>query len=93
MAEGQASIASDVLARYASDAAGEVEGVVGLAGRRGAQVDDAGRVELRLDVAWGAPIPTVGRQVQQRVREYLHQMAELDVAAVEVVVERIGPTP
>lgn len=92
MAEGQASIASEVLARYASDAAGEIEGVRGLAGRRGARVGDDGRVELRLDIAWGTPIPTLGRRVQQRVREYLQQMAELDAASVEVVIERIGPT-
>lgn len=91
MAEGQSSIAIDVLARYASDAAGEIEGVRGLAGRRGARVDESGRVELRLDVAWGTPIPTLGRRVQERVREYLQQMAELEAAEIDVVVERIGP--
>jgi uncharacterized alkaline shock family protein YloU len=92
--EGQASISADILARYAADAAAEVEGVRGLAGRRGVKVDgDNGsvRVELHLEVEWGAAIPELGRTVQERVGEYLAHMADVDSPEVEVVVDRIGP--
>jgi uncharacterized alkaline shock family protein YloU len=92
--EGQASISADILARYAADAATEVEGVRGLAGRRGVKVegeDGSVRVELHLEVEWGAVIPDVGRSVQTRVGEYLAQMADIDPAEVEVVIDEIGP--
>jgi len=97
--EGQASISADILARYAADAAQEVVGVRGvmdspLPGRRGVRVaseDGAVRVELHVAVDWGAPIPAVGRDVQARVREYLLRMANVDAAAVDVVVDEIGP--
>ena len=91
MTDGQASISIEILARYAGDAAQEVEGVRGLAGRRGARVHDDGRVELHLDVDWGASIPAVGKRVQERVREYLRQMADLEPADVDVIVDEIGP--
>jgi uncharacterized alkaline shock family protein YloU len=95
---GRASISSDILARYASDAAREIEGVRGLVEshlhrHRGARVveqDGAIRVELHLEVEWGASIPDVGRAVQQRVREYLARMAEVDPTAVDVVVDEIA---
>jgi uncharacterized alkaline shock family protein YloU len=92
--EGSASISTDILARYAGDAAREVAGVLGLHGRRGARIDqEAGRVrvELHLVVAWHAAIPAVGRAVQERVRGYLASMAGIESAAVEVVVDEIGP--
>ena len=99
--EGQASISSDILARYAADAAQEVAGVRGVAesplpGRRGVRVateDGMVRVELHLAVEWGASIPAVGREVQERVREYLLRMADVEPAAVDVVVAEIGPRP
>ena len=94
-----ATISSDILARYAADAAKEVEGVRGLVEshlprHRGVRIsDDEGRVvvEIHLAVEWGAPIPAVGREVQQRVAEYLHRMADLTPAAIAVVVDEIGP--
>jgi len=46
---------------------------------------------LHVAVDWGAPIPAVGRDVQARVREYLLRMANVDPAAVDVVVDEIGP--
>ena len=39
MQEGQATISPDILARYAGDAAREVEGVHALSGRRGVKVE------------------------------------------------------
>jgi uncharacterized alkaline shock family protein YloU len=94
MTEGQASISADILARYAADAAGEVEGVRGLSGRRGVRIEGEGgavRVELHLVVAWGASLPDVGRDVQSRVREYLARMADVRPEAVDVVVDEVGP--
>jgi uncharacterized alkaline shock family protein YloU len=94
-----ATISTDVLATYAADAAREVAGVRGLSeghlpGKRGVRVtsrEDELRVELHLVADWGAPLPELGRSVQQRVREYLHRMAAVESAGVDVVVEEIGP--
>jgi uncharacterized alkaline shock family protein YloU len=101
--EGHASISSEILASYAADAAREVPGVTGLVEghlplpRRGGVrvVDEDGSVtvELHLALAWGASIPDVGRAVQSRVRDYLGRMADLEPAAVNVVVDEIGPAP
>lgn len=98
--EGHASISSDVLARYAGDAALEVEGVRGLveshvprhrAVRIAVAEDGAVSVELHLALEWGATFPEVGRAVQDRVGEYLAQMADARLARVDVVVADIGP--
>jgi uncharacterized alkaline shock family protein YloU len=94
MTEGQASISAGILARYAADAASAVEGVRGLAGRRGVKIEDADgavRVELHLVVDWGVSMPEVGRTVQARVHEYLGRMADVDPASVDVVVDEVGP--
>jgi len=96
---GQASISTEILARYAADAAREVEGVRGLADSplprrhavRVSGADGAVRIELHVVTEWGASIPTVGRLVQARVREYLRSMADLRPAAVDVVVDAVGP--
>ena len=87
MPEGQASISTDILARYAADAAREVVGV------RVSGEEPGVRVELHVTVDWGAAIPELGREVQERVREYLHRMADVEPSAVDVVVEEIGPRP
>jgi uncharacterized alkaline shock family protein YloU len=97
--EGHASISSDILARYAADAAMEVEGVRGLVEshlprHRGVRVSgEDGRVtiELHVGVEWNASIPDLGRAVQRRVAEYLERMADVRPAAVNVVVDEIGP--
>jgi uncharacterized alkaline shock family protein YloU len=94
-----ATISSDILASYAADAAREVDGVRGLVEsalhrHKGVRIvdDDGGvRVELHLAVEWGTSIPTVGREVQQRVAAYLARMAKVDPEAVDVIVDEIGP--
>jgi uncharacterized alkaline shock family protein YloU len=94
-----ATISSDILASYAADAACEVDGVRGLVEstlhrHKGVRVlEDNGqiRLELHLAVEWGASIPAVGREVQQRVAEYLERMASIEPEAVDVVVDEIGP--
>jgi uncharacterized alkaline shock family protein YloU len=97
--EGNATVSSEVLARYAADAARETDGVRGLVAsqlyrHRGVRVSEEGggvMVELYLDVDWGSSIPDVGREVQRRVLEYLERMAGSRLAAVNVVVDSIGP--
>lgn len=93
------TISSDILASYAADAAREVEGVRSLVesslhrhkGVRISEDDGRVRVELHLEVEWGASIPEVGREVQRRVAAYLEQMAKVEPAAVDVIVDEIGP--
>jgi uncharacterized alkaline shock family protein YloU len=95
---GSASISPEILASYASDAALEVTGVRRLVDghlprQRGVRiVEEDGRltVELHLEVEWGASIPKLGREVQRRVRDYLVRMADLEPAAVDVVVDEVA---
>jgi uncharacterized alkaline shock family protein YloU len=97
--EGHASISSDIVASYAADAAREVRGVHGLVeslvhrhrGVRVVEENGAVRLELHLALDWGVSAPDVGRTVQERVRDYLTRMADLDPTSVDVVVEEIGP--
>lgn len=96
-----AEISTEVVCRYAADAAREVPGVVGLveghvpARARGVRLLSEGerpRIELHLSVEWGVSIPDVGRSVQARVRAYLEGMVDLDLEAVDVVIDEIaGP--
>jgi uncharacterized alkaline shock family protein YloU len=91
---GQASISTEILGRYAADAAREISGVRDLSGRGSVKVserDGGVQVEIHLAVDWGESIPEVGKGVQDRVREYLLRMADVDPASVEVVVDEIGP--
>jgi uncharacterized alkaline shock family protein YloU len=93
MTEGQASISTEILARYAADAASEVEGVRRSGGRRGVKVgeeDGVVRVEVQLAVDWGTSIPAVGRTVQARVREYLGRMADVEPQVVDVTIDEVG---
>jgi uncharacterized alkaline shock family protein YloU len=97
--EGRASISSEVLARYAADAAKEIEGVRGLVAsqlyrHRGVRVsgeDGALTIELHVEADWGADLPALGRDVQRRVLEYLERMAGSRPAAVNVFIDAVGP--
>jgi uncharacterized alkaline shock family protein YloU len=100
--EGHASISPDVLARYAADAALEVDGVHRLVEshllrhrpvRISVGEDDRVTVELHLALEWGAAFGSVGSEVQTRVAEYLARMADLRPARVDVVVDEVGPVP
>ena len=88
-------ISTEVLARYAGDAAQEIAGVSGLT--RGAAevsgVSDETGVVVHLELEWGAGAEGVARLVQDRVVEYLERMANLQVGSVDVVVERVGAPP
>ena len=88
-----AVVSPDVVARYAADAAREVDGVVGIVEgvRKGIRVED-GEIELHLALKWGVSIPVVGSEVQERVADYLERMADTRPAVVNVVVEEVdGP--
>lgn len=93
----QATIATDILARYAADAAREVDGVRRVVdrpipGRRGVRVagrDGSLRIEVHVVAEWGASLPSLGTRVQKRVREYLGSMADVEPAAVDVVVDAV----
>lgn len=95
----QPLVSADVLARYAADAARDVEGVVAVADgarHRGRGVvvttdGDATAVRLHLELEWGRSAPAVGAAVQERVREYLARMVDVRPAAVDVVVSGVGP--
>ena len=88
-------ISPDVLARYAGDAALEVAGVSGLTSDAAEVSSSAEKADVvvHLELEWGASADAVARRVQERVAEYLGRMANLDVASVDVVVERIGTPP
>jgi uncharacterized alkaline shock family protein YloU len=95
--EGTASVADDVLASYAADAAREVDGVAGLVEgrlpRQGAvriSTDDGLTVELHLELAAGASAQEVGAEVQRRVADYLERMAGARPSAVDVVIDEIA---
>ena len=95
--EGTASVAGDVLATYAADAAREVEGVAGLVEgrlpRQGAvriSVEGGMTVELHLELARGAAAQEVGAEVQRKVADYLEQMVGTRPRAVDVVIDEIA---
>jgi uncharacterized alkaline shock family protein YloU len=86
--EGHSVISPEVLARYALDAAAEVRGVHPKH-RRGARVSGH-EVEVHVVVDYGANIPTVAAEVQERVADYLQRMADLRPSSVTVVVDDVA---
>src|SRR4029453_9092955 len=92
-----AKISKDVLARYAADAAADVKGVSGRVRDRlrrhdGVRVkdEDAVVIEVHLAAGAGVSVPGLGRDVQERVAEYLERMTGTAPSAVAVVVHEIG---
>ena len=86
-------ISSDVVARYAADAACEVDGVARIVEgvRKGIRME-GDEIELHVCVRWGVSIPVVGAAVQQNVAAYLERMTDSRPAAVNVVVDEVdGP--
>ena len=85
--EGHSVISPEVLARYAADAAAEVRGVH-TKQRRGARVS-GDEVEVHVVIDYGANLPDVASQVQQRVIDYLARMADMRPSVVNVVVDDV----
>jgi uncharacterized alkaline shock family protein YloU len=96
--EPQAAISADVLARYAADAAREVDGVSALAEgplQRPAAVtvsgdDDNMAVTVAVELEWGRSAAEVGVAVQRRVSEYLTRMANVTPGSVDVIVDSVA---
>ncbi len=96
--EGHALISPDVLARYAADAARDVEGVSalpesGLQRARAASVrteDDAYEVQVHVELEWGRSAAEVGAAVQRSVTDYLERMAAVRPSSVDVLVDGVG---
>jgi uncharacterized alkaline shock family protein YloU len=95
--QGNASVATDVLASYAADAARDVDGVAGLVEGRlprhgGVRVsgEDGVVLELHLTLEWGARAEQVGAEVQRRVADYLERMVGARPRTVDVVVDEIA---
>lgn len=87
---GESVISPEVIARYAGDAACEVEGVTRIVAgvRRGIRIDGES-IELHVAVRFGSSIPELARAVQAGVADYLEQMTDARPAAVNVVVDEI----
>ncbi len=90
-------ISRDVLARYAADAAQDVEGVRRLVPDRlrrhgGVRItnEDDVAIEVHIGVETGVSIPALGHQLQQRIAEYLERMTGTAPSTVDVVVHEIG---
>jgi uncharacterized alkaline shock family protein YloU len=93
-------ISPDVLARYAADAAREVDGVAGLSGRLHpakavavAGDEDTLSVTFTLELEWGKSAAEVAREVQKQVSEYLAKMADVTPASVDVLFDGVTPPP
>jgi len=88
--DGQSLISPDVVARYAGDAAREVEGVAGIVEgvRKGIRVDE-NQIEIHLSVRSGVSMPRVGAAVQVHVADYLEKMTDVRPAAVNVVIDEV----
>jgi uncharacterized alkaline shock family protein YloU len=85
--EGHSVISAEVLARYAADAAADVRGVH-TKQRRGARVIGS-EVEVHVVIDYGANIPEVAAEIQQRVGDYLARMADMRPSSVDVVVDDV----
>ena len=83
-------ISTDVVARYAADAACEVDGVARIVEgvRKGIRME-GDEIELHVCVRWGVSIPEVGAAVQRNVAAYLERMTDSRPAAVNVVIDEV----
>lgn len=94
--EGHAVISTDIVARYAADAALGVDGVRALVAsplhrHKGVRVlDDGARLEVHVQVEWGSNLLAVGREVERRVHDYLASMANSPTTQVDVIVDEVA---
>jgi uncharacterized alkaline shock family protein YloU len=91
---GESLISPDVVARYAADAACEIDGVTRVVQgvRRGIRVDGEA-IELHLARRFGASIPRVAPAVQAHVAAYLERMTDARPTAVNVVIDEVDVLP
>lgn len=100
MTDDRPLVSAEVFARYARDAALEVEGVASLADgvlHRGGAVEISEGVPpsltLHLELVWGSSAREVGEAVQQGVASYLETMTGAAPASVDVRFESVGSPP
>jgi uncharacterized alkaline shock family protein YloU len=91
---GESLISPDVVARYAADAACEIDGVTRVVQgvRRGIRVEGEA-IELHLALRFGASIPLVAPAVQAHVADYLERMTDARPTAINVVIDEIDVLP
>jgi uncharacterized alkaline shock family protein YloU len=91
---GESLISPDVVARYAADAACEIDGVTRVVQgvRRGIRVDGEA-IELHLAMRFGASIPLFAPAVQAHVAAYLERMTDARPTAVNVVIDEVDVLP
>ena len=96
--DGQARVSTEVVARYAGDAARDVPGVASLvesqlhrhSGARLSGDRERPQIVIHVRAEWNAPLRQLGREVQQRVADYLGRMADTHPVSIDVVVEEIA---
>jgi uncharacterized alkaline shock family protein YloU len=89
---GSIEVTAGALAQIVQRAAESVEGAHVRRPRRGLDLrldDGRARVELELAARYGAVLPDLARDVQERVADALTTMVELEVAAVDVSIEEL----
>ena len=89
---GSIDVTAGALAQIVQRAAESVDGARVRRPRRGLDLrldDGRARVELELAARYGAVLPDLARDVQERVAEALATMVDLDVEAVDVSIEEL----
>jgi len=89
---GSINVTPGALAQIVQRAAESVDGARVRRPRRGLDLrldDGRARVELELAARYGAVLPDLARDVQERVAEALATMVDLDVEAVDVSIEEL----
>ena len=89
---GSIEVTPGALAQIVQRAAESVDGARVRRPRRGLDLrldDGRARVELELAARYGAVLPDLARDVQERVADALTTMVELDVTAVDVSIEEL----
>ncbi len=98
---GAVQIRNDVVATIASLAAREVEGVIGIwsdswllrpLGNGGVRVqisDQDVRLWVNLIVEYGSNLPQLAMQVQDRIRDMVEQMTQLNPLEVHVAIHQV----
>ncbi len=92
---GTVRVSEAALTEIVRRAVSSVDGARLRKGRRRLGVELTGghaRADLQLAVAYGRVVPAVARAVQERVAEALATMCEVEVDAVDVVVEELDRT-
>ncbi len=95
--EGHARISTDIVARYAGDAAREVPGVVGLvestlprhAGVRVSGDRERPAIVVHVAVEWDAPLQQLGKELQRCIADFLGRMADVHPVSIDVIIEMV----